>query len=280
VHHIESSLFQAADNIPNSMNDNVISLEENELDDKNKSKNKNSSKNNKINSLKLNGNINNNSENNNKSNEKKTQDRTLLNIKRKLKNISIIKKNEDLINTKIKNEPKELLSIQLDSNINGNIQGYAPNNDLILSNNNKSLHQVDSSNVNKNNIFSFSSKAIQDLSNNSLKKDNPNYPLFTPLNILEPNNILGVGNNNNNFNFLRNNSILSPFSYAHGGFHSILSPNVSINSPFNINNYFHDAFNFTNNYGDDNEESQDNDNNNNIVGTNNKNGKDNTRDNN
>ena len=280
VHHIESSLFQAADNIPNSMNDNVISLEENELDDKNKSKNKNSSKNNKINSLKLNSNINNNSENNNKSNEKKTQDRTLLNIKRKLKNISIIKKNEDLINTKIKNEPKELLSIQLDSNINGNIQGYAPNNDLILSNNNKSLHQLDSSNVNKNNIFSFSSKAIQDLSNNSLKKDNPNYPLFTPLNILEPNNILGVGNNNNNFNFLRNNSILSPFSYAHGGFHSILSPNVSINSPFNINNYFHDAFNFTKNYGDDNEESQDNDNNNNIVGTNNKNGKDNTRDNN
>ena len=280
VHHIESSLFQAADNIPNSMNDNVISLEENELDDKNKSKNKNSSKNNKINSLKLNSNINNNSENNNKSNEKKTQDRTLLNIKRKLKNISIIKKNEDLINTKIKNEPKELLSIQLDSNINGNIQGYAPNNDLILSNNNKPLHQVDSSNVNKNNIFSFSSKAIQDLSNNSLKKDNSNYPLFTPLNILEPNNILGVGNNNNNFNFLRNNSILSPFSYAHGGFHSILSPNVSINSPFNINNYFHDAFNFKNNYGDDNEESQDNDNNNNIVGTNNKNGKDNTRDNN
>ena len=280
VHHIESNLFQAADNIPNSMNDNVISLEENELDDKNKSKNKNSPKNNKINSLKLNGNINNNSENNNKSNEKKTQDRTLLNIKRKLKNISIIKKNEDLINTKIKNEPKELLSIQLDSNINGNIQGYAPNNDLILSNNNKSLHQLDSSNVNKNNIFSFSSKAIQDLSNNSLKKDNPNYPLFTPLNILEPNNILGVGNNNNNFNFLRNNSILSPFSYAHGGFHSILSPNVSINSPFNINNYFHDAFNFTINYEDDNEESQDNDNNNNIVGTNNKNGKDNTRDNN
>ena len=280
VHHIESSLFQAADNIPNSMNDNVISLEENELDDKNKSKNKNSSKNNKINSLKLNDNINNNSENNNKSNEKKTQDRTLLNIKRKLKNISIIKKNEDLINTKIKNEPKELLSIQLDSNINGNIQGYAPNNDLILSNNNKSLHQLDSSNVNKNNIFSFSSKAIQDLSNNSLKKDNPNYPLFTPLNILEPNNILGVGNNNNNFNFLRNNSILSPFSYAHGGFHSILSPNVSINSPFNINSYFHDAFNFTNNYGNDNEESQDNDNNNNIVGANNKNGKDNTRDNN
>ena len=280
VHHIESSLFQAANNTPNSMNDNVISLEENELDDKNKSKNKNSSKNNKINSLKLNDNINNNSENNNKSNEKKTQDRTLLNIKRKLKNISIIKKNEDLINTKIKNEPKELLSIQLDSNINGNIQGYAPNNDLILSNNNKSLHQVDSSNVNKNNIFSSSSKAIQDLSNNSLKKDNPNYPLFTPLNILEPNNILGVGNNNNNFNFLRNNSILSPFSYAHGGFHSILSPNVSINSPFNINSYFHDAFNFTNNYGNDNEESQDNDNNNNIVGANNKNGKDNTRDNN
>ena len=279
VHHIESSLFQAANNIPNSMNDNVISLEENELDDKNKSKNKNSSKNNKINSLKLNGNINNNSENNNKSNEKKTQDRTLLNIKRKLKNISIIKKNEDLINTKIKNEPKELLSIQLDSNINGNIQGYAPNNDLILSNNNKSLHQVDSSNVNKNNIFSFSSKAIQDLSNNSLKKDNPNYPLFTPLNILEPNNILGVGNNNNNFNFLRNNSILSPFSYAHGGFHSILSPNVSINSPFNIN-YFHDTFNFPNNYGNDNEESQDNNNNNNKEYANNKSDKGNIRDNN
>ena len=87
VHHIESSLFQAADNIPNSMNDNVISLEENELDDKNKSKNKNSSKNNKINSLKIDSNI--NSENNNKVNGKKTQDRTLLNIKRKLKNISI-----------------------------------------------------------------------------------------------------------------------------------------------------------------------------------------------
>ena len=278
IHHIESSLLKKANNMPNSMNDNVISLEENELDDKNKSKNKNSSKNNKINSLKIDSNI--NSENNNKVNGKKTQDRTLLNIKRKLKNISIIKKNEYLINDKIKNESKELVSVQLDSNLNRNIQGYAPNNDLILSNNNKSLHQLDSSNINKNNIFSFSSKAIQDLSNNSLKKDNPNYPLFTPLNIMEPNNFLGVGDNNNNFNFLRNNSILSPFSYAHGGFHSILSPNVSINSPFNINSYFHDAFNFTNNYGNDNEESQDNDNNNNIGGANTKFNKNNIRDNN
>ena len=278
IHHIESSLLKKANNMPNSMNDNVISLEENELDDKNKSKNKNSSKNNKINSLKIDSNI--NSENNNKVNGKKTQDRTLLNIKRKLKNISIIKKNEYLINDKIKNESKELVSVQLDSNLNRNIQGYAPNNDLILSNNNKSLHQLDSSNINKNNIFSFSSKAIQDLSNSSLKKDNPNYPLFTPLNIMEPNNFLGVGDNNNNFNFLRNNSILSPFSYAHGGFHSILSPNVSINSPFNINSYFHDAFNFTNNYGNDNEESQDNDNNNNIGGANTKFNKNNIRDNN
>ena len=272
-HNKAPSLFQTAKNISSSSNDDAISLEEDELDDKSVSKSKNSSKKNKMNSINSNDII--NSESDNKCNDKKAKDKTLLNIKRKLKNISIIKKNGDSIKAKIKNEPKELLNIQLDNNPNENIQGYVPNTNLILSPN-KSSHLLDSSNINKNNIFNFSSKAIQDLSNNSIKKDNPNYPLFTPLNISEPNNIIG---GSNNFNFLQNNSILSPFFHAHGGFHSILSPNAPLNSPFNIN-YFHDSFNFPNNYGNDNEESQDNNNNNDKEYSNNKSDKGNIRDNN
>ena len=135
-HNKAPSLFQTAKNISSSSNDDAISLEEDELDDKSVSKSKNSSKKNKMNSINSNDII--NSESDNKCNDKKAKDKTLLNIKRKLKNISIIKKNGDTIKDKIKNEPKELLNIQLDNNPNKNIQGYIPNTNLILSPNKSS----------------------------------------------------------------------------------------------------------------------------------------------
>ena len=54
-------------------------------------------------------------------------------------------------------------------------------------------------------------------------------------------------------NCFQNNPFLSPFSYSHGGYYPILSPNVSFyfNFNININNniYFKEQYNFGNNYG-------------------------------
>ena len=265
------NLFKTAQNELDSNSDDIISLEENNLVNKNKSNYTNSSKENE--------NINKMSSSNSISNGDKPHDKTLLNIKRKLKNISIIKKKEDSIKVKIKDEPKELSNILLENNLGGNNQGYIPNNGLILSNDNpfKSSNQQDSSNFNKNNVFNFSSNAIKDLSHSQLKKENPNLPIFTPLNNFDHNNNIG---GNINFKLLQSNSLLSPFPLPHGGFHSIFSPNININSPYSINSLFNDNFNFRNSDINDDEEAQNNNKNNNINAAFNQNDKGKMKDNN
>ena len=271
------NLFKTKQTESNFSNDDIISLEENNLDNKSKSNETNSSEKNenKNKTSPSNSITNSNNESNGKNNDicNKPRDKTLLNIKRKLKNISINKKKEDLIIVKIKNEPKDHSNKSVENNPFENNRGYIPNNALILSNDNsfKSSNRQDSSNFNKNNVFNFSSNAIKHLSNNSPKKDNPNFPIFTPLNNFDPNDNIG---GNINYKLLQSNSLLSPFPLPHGGFHSIFSPNISINSPYNINSLFNDTFNFRNSDINEDEEAQNNNNNNNINEAFNPNNKD------
>ena len=271
------NLFKTAQKKSNFSDDDIISLEENNLDNKSKSNETNSSEKNenKNKTSPSNSITNSNNESNGKNNDigNKPHDKTLLNIKRKLKNISINKKKEDLIIVKIKNEPKDHSNKSVENNPFENNRGYIPNNALILSNDNsfKSSNRQDSSNFNKNNVFNFSSNAIKHLSNNSPKKDNPNFPIFTPLNNFDPNDNIG---GNINYKLLQSNSLLSPFPLPHGGFHSIFSPNISINSPYNINSLFNDTFNFRNSDINEEEEAQNNNNNNNINEAFNPNNKD------
>ena len=271
------NLFKTEQTESNFSNDDIISLEENNLDNKSKSNETNSSEKNenKNKTSPSNSITNSNNESNGKNNDigNKPRDKTLLNIKRKLKNISINKKKEDLIIVKIKNEPKDHSNKSVENNPFENNRGYIPNNALILSNDNsfKSSNRQDSSNFNKNNVFNFSSNAIKHLSNNSPKKDNPNFPIFTPLNNFDPNDNIG---GNINYKLLQSNSLLSPFPLPHGGFHSIFWPNISINSPYNNNSLFNDTFNFRNSDINEDEEAQNNNNNNNINEAFNPNNKD------
>ena len=252
----------------NSNCEDIISLEENNLNNISKSndiksqrKNENKSQ---MNSSKSISNSNDESVSKDGNIANKPKDRTLLNIKRKLKNISIIKKNEAPIKEIIKNEQIESSSSNISSekNFNEKNKSYVLNNSLILSNDNplKSSKPLESSNFNKNNVFNFSSNAIKDLSNNSRKNENPNYPIITPVNNLEPNNNVG---GNINLNLFQNNFIFSPFPFPHQRFSSFLSPNLSVNSP-NNNNLFKETFNFINNDANDDEEEQNN-NNTNII---------------
>ena len=276
------NLFKTAKNESDSSIDDIISLEENNLDIKNKSNDEYSFKRNENKSKTRSSNSKSNSHNDSDSRDNdianKPHDKTLLNIKRKLKNISIIRQKEEPIKVKIINEPKVQSNIAPENNLNGNIQGYIPNNALILSNDNpfKSSNRQESSNSNKNNVFNFSLKAIKDLSNGSVKKDNPNFPLFTPLNNFDSNNDIG---GSINFKLFQSNSILSPFPLPHGGFHSIFSPNISVNSPYNMNNLFNDAFIFRNSDINEDEDAQNNNNNNNISEAMNPNDKDKMKDN-
>ena len=271
------NLFKTKQTESNFSNDDIISLEENNLDNKSKSNETNSSEKNenKNKTSPSNSITNSNNESDGKNNDigNKPHDKTLLNIKRKLKNISINKKKEDLIIVKIKNEPKDHSNKSVENNPFENNRGYIPNNALILSNDNsyKSSNRQDSSNFSKNNVFNFSSNAIKHLSNNSPKKDNPNFPIFTPLNNFDPNDNIG---GNINYKLLQSNSLLSPFPLPHGGFHSIFSPNISINSTYNINSLFNDTFNFRNSDINEEEEAQNNNNNNNINEAFNPNNKD------
>jgi len=239
------NIFQESKGKSNINSDNCISLEENNLDDQSKSSLTKSSRKNKnkneMGSPKSINNSNNEISSKEGDIENKPRDKTLLNIKRKLKNISIIGKKEDAIKFKIKNESKEKTNVLSEKELNENNQSYVPNNNLILSNDIpfKSSNQQESSNLNKNNIFNFSSNTIKDLTMRSLKKEK----LFTPMNFFEQNDNIG---GNINFKLLQNNSFLSPFSFHQAGFHSILSPNFSVNSPYNVNIFFNDSFNFKN----------------------------------
>ena len=206
--------------------------------------------------------------------DNKQNDNALLNIKRKLKNISISKPNNDLFDTKIKSKIFNLSINSMEDKIfnfknNTNDLNKDINKEIFPLSNDfqyKSSHpnQLDfkfGENSNKNNIFNFSLNEIHDLSNNSQKN---NINIFTPL--------MNKEEANNNLILSPDKALFSPYNFSSIKFNSLLSPNLSLNSPYNANgiNY---PFNFRNNEFNDSIE----ENNNAIYNTKEK--KDNANDN-
>ena len=206
--------------------------------------------------------------------DNKQNDDALLNIKRKLKNISISKPNNDLFDTKIKSK---IFNLSINS-IEDKIFNFKNDTNDLNKDINKEIfplsndfqykssqpNQLDfkfGENSNKNNIFNFSVNEIHDLSNNSQKN---NINIFTPL--------MNKEEANNNLILSPDKALFSPYNFSSIKFNSLLSPNLSLNSPYNANgiNY---PFNFRNNEFNDSIE----ENNNAIYNTNEK--KDNANDN-
>ena len=200
----------------------------------------------------------------------KENDKTLLNIKRKLKNISISKSNNDPFDNKMKFKIFNLSNNSVEDKI-FNIKNDTNENDIGLNKDiNKEImplsndiqyktskpNQLDfkfGENSDNNNIFNFSLNEIHDLSNNSQKN---NLNIFTPLMNKEV---------NNNLILSPEKPLFSPYNVSSMKFNSLLSPNFSINSPYNAN-MFNNAFNFRNNEFNDTIE----ENNNDIYNTNEK----------
>ena len=206
--------------------------------------------------------------------DNKQNDDALLNIKRKLKNISISKPNNDLFDTKIKSKifnlsinsmEDKIFNFKNDTNdLNKDINKeiFPISNDFQYKS--SQPNQLDfkfGENSNKNNIFNFSVNEIHDLSNNPQKN---NINIFTPL--------MNKEEANNNLILSPDKALFSPYNFSSIKFNSLLSPNLSLNSPYNANgiNY---PFNFRNNEFNDSIE----ENNNVIYNTNEK--KDNANDN-
>ena len=206
--------------------------------------------------------------------DNKQNDDALLNIKRKLKNISISKPNNDLFDTKIKSKifnlsinsmEDKIFNFKNDTNdLNKDINKeiFPLSNDFQYKS--SQPNQLDfkfGENSNKNNIFNFSVNEIHDLSNNSQKN---NINIFTPL--------MNKEEANNNLILSPDKALFSPYNFSSIKFNSLLSPNLSLNSPYNANgiNY---PFNFRNNEFNDSIE----ENNNAIYNTKEK--KDNANDN-
>ena len=206
--------------------------------------------------------------------DNKQNDDALLNIKRKLKNISISKPNNDLFDTKIKSKifnlsinsmEDKIFNFKNDTNdLNKDINKeiFPLSNDFQYKS--SQPNQLDfkfGENSNKNNIFNFSVNEIHDLSNKSQKN---NINIFTPL--------MNKEEANNNLILSPDKALFSPYNFSSIKFNSLLSPNLSLNSPYNANgiNY---PFNFRNNEFNDSIE----ENNNTIYNTNEK--KDNANDN-
>ena len=206
--------------------------------------------------------------------DNKQNDDALLNIKRKLKNISISKPNNDLFDTKIKSKIFNLSANSIedkifnfkndtnDLNKDINKEIFPLSNDFQYKS--SQPNQLDfkfGENSNKNNIFNFSVNEIHDLSNNSQKN---NINIFTPL--------MNKEEANNNLILSPDKALFSPYNFSSIKFNSLLSPNLSLNSPYNANgiNY---PFNFRNNEFNDSIEE-----NNNVI-YNTKEKKDNANDN-
>ena len=206
--------------------------------------------------------------------DNKQNDDALLNIKRKLKNISISKPNNDLFDTKIKSKifnlsinsmEDKIFNFKNDTNdLNKDINKeiFPLSNDYQYKS--SQPNQLDfkfGENSNKNNIFNFSVNEIHDLSNNSQKN---NINIFTPL--------MNKEEANNNLILSPDKALFSPYNFSSIKFNSLLSPNLSLNSPYNANgiNY---PFNFRNNEFNDSIEE-----NNNVI-YNTKEKKDNANDN-
>ena len=180
--------------------------------------------------------------------DNKQNDDALLNIKRKLKNISISKPNNDLFDTKIKSKifnlsinsmEDKIFNFKNDTNdLNKDINKeiFPLSNDFQYKS--SQPNQLDfkfGENSNKNNIFNFSVNEIHDLSNNSQKN---NINIFTPL--------MNKEEANNNLILSPDKALFSPYNFSSIKYNSLLSPNLSLNSPYNANgiNY---PFNFRNN---------------------------------
>ena len=181
----------------------------------------------------------------------KQNDKTLLNIKRKLKNISISKPNNDPFDNKMKFKIFNLSNNSIEDKI-FNFKNDTNEKDIGLNKDiNKEImplsndiqyktskpNQLDfkfGENSDNNNIFNFSLNEIHDLSNN-IQKNNLN--IFTPLMNKEV---------NNNLILSPEKPLFSPYNVSSMKFNSLLSPNFSINSPYNAN-MFNNAFNFRNN---------------------------------
>lgn len=209
----------------------------------------------------------------NKEEIKQKNNKTLFNIKKKLKNIVIPKTDSEQISKNLSNsslEPKKDLNSTY-NNINTNndnifniniYDGKKTNSSGIIrhlplfSSKYLSNQSLKSNAQNSNNIFNFSSNAIQNFCGNTDKNKNeiPSKQLLTP-NITNNNNNL---NTSLNLNTPKSRPILSPLNISPGTNNNILSPNLNHfsnilspilqnNSPFNINYMLNDCFNFNNN---------------------------------
>ena len=205
--------------------------------------------------------------------EKQNNNKTLFNIKKKLKNIVIPKTDSEQISKNLSNSSieskKDLnstynnINLNNDNSFNINIYDVKKTNSSgiirhlpLFSCKNLSNQSLKSNMQNSNNIFNFSSNAIQNLVDNPDKNKNeiPSKHLLTPN--LNSNNNLN-SSLNNNLNTPKSRPILSPLNLSPGTNNNILSPNLNHfsnllspiipnNSPFNINNMFNDCFNFNN----------------------------------
>ena len=192
-------------------------------------------------------------------NDNNHNDKTLLNIKRKLKNISITKPTNAPFNIKINSKiidssynPMEDKIFNFQNKINENNNEF--NKEILpLSNDiqykSSQSNQLDfkfSENSDKNNIFNFTLNEIGNLSDTSQRNN---------MNILTP---LMNKNEANNLILSPNKSLFSPYNFNSIKLNSLLSPYFSVNSPYNINmvNY---PFNFRNNESNDSIEENNND---------------------
>ena len=219
-------------------------------------------------------------EDQNKENQNAPKSKTLLNIKRNLKNISIPVSNNLAIKEQNKLSDLSNLSIEQKNKLNSKNLSFNNNSLLINDNNsndNKKLSNNDSQNKTLNsfqnsysvnllshkqlhnsndNIFSFSSNILQNYDSNSqnkIKNENSNKHLNTPLNNNSSHNNLNLNSplrpnlNSGIFSPNLDNNILSPNSYNFPK-SNISSPILLNPSPFNNNIIFNDAFTFNNAY--------------------------------
>ena len=192
-------------------------------------------------------------------NDNNHNDKTLLNIKRKLKNISITKPTNAPFNIKINSKiidssynPMEDKIFNFQNKTNENNNDF--NKEILpLSNDfqykSSQSNKLDfkfSENSDKNNIFNFTLNEIGNLSDTSQRNN---------MNILTP---LMNKNEANNLILSPNKSLFSPYNFNSMKLNSLLSPYLSVNSPYNINmvNY---PFNFQNNESNDSIEENNND---------------------
>jgi hypothetical protein len=214
-------------------------------------------------------------------NQSAPKSKTLLNIKKNLKNISIPGSNDFAI--KEQNQIRDLSNLSLEQKIKLNSKNLIFNNNNLLindnfnSNDNKKLTYNASQNIPLNscqnsysgnhlshrqlhnsndNVFSFSSNLLQNYESNSQNKDKNEISdkhLCTPFNNNSSNNNLNLNTppivrpilNIGNFSPNLDNNILSPNSYIFSK-SNIPSPLLLNPSPFNNNMIFNDAFTFNN----------------------------------